>query len=980
MSFEYFTYPGNGEVVQTVLTAVATLSGSDTMTSAAQAAALFGFIVMLAIAVYKIDLKDAFTTIIVIAILWGGVMVPKTDVLITEGNGYGFLGRQYAVSNVPLGLALLGHLASSFGFNITRKMESLYSLPDDLNYSKTGVLFGSNLLEAIGSSKISDPVLTQDWALFMNQCSFFDINMYHLYSINDVRMSQDLIGTLQNTNKAMFTNVTDLEAASSGSLRYKSTSTTTTCDRAAAVLSSRTNRVLKSSVTPYIANKVFGTVKLNGLDNTTALANLGNSSFQYLMKNSSFDTLKNIEQVAMTNMIRTAGVINGQRNNNSALIQQSFAQAQARNQYIESQKTGAWMASWNLPLIRSTAEAILIGLFPLVILFALMTGAMAFGLLRFYLTGLFWLQMWAPVASIINLVMTIHARTLFSSQATGGIIAAGNLDSLLMAAADAQAAAGGAMWLIPVISGALVMGGSKLIDSFAGMASGARSGAEAAGSAVGRGDFSGGNINYHNANANKTSMDPVYSDPQTMTTTGAGGTGWMKFDTGTARVQTRNSSLAVSSQSQISESQSYNMAAERSVTAARQQQAVYQESLAQGQSQTLAWIGKHSTGQGAESGYGIGADASQAQKWSQAMKVADDISQKHGISETSAIRSQLASQLGLNAPVDPVIKLGGSWSGAASNESKLSSDIVKAAKALREEGIMFDSNFTDKVSSSAAFKQSLASGDELAQSASTSMQRAQQASRSATDSFNEAQYHREQAARTYGDGGTVTYDNTNDVIENNPNLTMAELNSGAGNTFQTAIATANRGAERMDVAARDAGWKPESNLTPDSRPHNTVDSSHQKNMATVSSGSAAAFADVRDRAAQHGIRADSVDAAIRASGRDYERDFNQGRQTVNGNIEQGSQRYDARVDDLAARAHKADETSNGTMMELNSHINLGNRRGERREQVMQDVRNGKGNMGSGSDQVEANLGRNPNLANDLKQRPGSGSKTFRPKQ
>ena len=194
------------------------------------------------------------------------------------------------------------------------------------------------------------------------------------------------------------------------------------------------------------------------------------------------------------------------------------------------------------------------------------------------------------------------------------------------------------------------------------------------------------------------------------------------------------------------------------------------------------------------------------------------------------------------------------------------------------------------------------------------------------------------------------------------------------------MGAADDSAKKMDAAARDAGWKPESNLTPDSQPHNTVDSSHQQNMATVSSGSAAAFADVRDRAAQHGIRADSVDAAIRASGMDYERDFNQGRQAVNGNIEQGSQRYDARVDDLAARARKADETSNGKMMELNSHINLGNRRGEWREQVMQDVRDGKGNMGSGSDQVEAHLGRNPNLANDLKQRHGSGSKTFRPKQ
>ncbi len=101
---------------------------------------------------------------------------------------------------------------------------------------------------------------------------------------------------------------------------------------------------------------------------------------------------------------------------------------------------------------------------------------------------------------------------------------------------------------------------------------------------------------------------------------------------------------------------------------------------------------------------------------------------------------------------------------------------------------------------------------------------------------------------------------------------------------------------------------------------------------------------------------------------------------VDSDVAQSGQRYDSRVDDLANRARKADENSNGMMMELNSHVLPWNAGGERREQVMQDVRDGRGPLGSGANQTEAHLGRNPNLANDLKQRPGSGSRTFRPKQ
>lgn len=1022
MAVEYFTFAGNGEAVQGVFNAVATLSSSNTMTGALQAAALFGFLVTLFVAVYKIDLKDNFVYLFVIAGVWMGMMVPKTTVLITETAGHGFTGRQYTVGNVPIGLAYSANMVSTFGHHLTRRAEQIYNIPNELNYSQTGVLFGARLIEQIRDVSIPDATLTQDWALFMNQCSFFDLNLYHFYTVEDLRDSADILATLGNTNRAMFTNVSKLKSGANAGgnfansrLQYEGGSTSMTCDKAYQLLKARTEFYSQGYLPNYVADKVFAGLGTSTAPNkAAALATLGNNSFQYLLNNARVDTLKNIEQSAMVEIIRQSTVINGQRNNHAARVQEVFAFTQARNQYITAQKTGGLMASKNLPVVRSVAEAVLIGIFPFVVILALLAGIAAFKLIMFYVMALFWIQLWAPVASIINFVLTIHTRRLFNAETAVGMITPGSGDGLLMAAADAQAAAAGAMWLVPVISGALVMGGRTLVGGLTGMATAAKSGAESAGSQAGTGNFAAGNMNYNNANANKYSLNPVYTDPQMTTAHSAAGTSWMSAASGTSRYQARNSSLAVSSQSQISESENYGRMADRAETAARQHQAAYQESMALGQAQTLAWVGKHSMGQSADSGYGIGADAAESQKLSWAREQGEKISQNHKYSNASSVSSALTAALGvglngdemgaltgamakganaLSSLTDKGGKLGavagvlskaldirGGWKGQTENKDAMTAEIGKAIEAGYKEGITFDSSFTDKVSSSSAYKTSLASGDELAQGASTSMQRAQQASRSATDSFNEAQSYREQAQRTYGNGKTVTYDNTNDLIANNPDLTLSQLNSGEGNTFQTAISTADRRSAQMDVAAQTAGWKSDGGLTPDSRPQNTVDSSYQSNVASVAGASQAAFEGVRERAARSGIRADSVDAAISKRGLDYEQDFNRAQRGVDGQVEQGSQRYDSRADDLANRARKADESSNGMMMELNSHVLPWNASGERREQVMQDVRDGKGPLGSGANQAEAHLGRNPNLANDLKQRPGSGSRTFRPKQ
>lgn len=999
MAVEYFTFPGNGEAVRAVFNGVATISGSTMMGGAMQAAALFGFLVTLAVAVFKLDLKDNFSYLFVVLFCWMGMMVPKTTVLITESGGYGYTGRQYTVGNVPVGLAYMGYFVSSFGQSITRKAEQVNHLPDDLNYSRTGMLFGTRLMENIREARIPDAQLTQDWALFMYQCSFFDMNLYHFYNVQDLAQSADILATLTHTNQALFTNVSQIASRRGNMLQYNGKSKTMTCNEAAKELKDRTRFYSKNYLPGYIADRVFAGLGTNsaGINRVNALVTLGNSSFQYLLDNARFDTLKNIEQAAMVEVIRQAGIINGQRNRNPAAVQQAFAQVQARNQYIAAQKTGSSMASWNLPLIRSAAEAILIGLFPFVMILAMLGGIMAFRLLSFYMMSMLWIQLWAPVASIINMIMTMNAKRLFSVEAANGVITPGTGDTLLMAAADAQAAAGAAMWLIPVIAGALAMGGRSLMNGMMGMTSSAKSTGEAAGSQVGSGNYSVGNMNYNNSNANKHSLNPVYTDPQMMTAQSAAGTSWRNMATGDSRAQMRNSSFGVSSQSQISQSESYSKAADRAETSAQQWQASFRESVSQGNANRLAFATNYGMDRSASEGYGMGLDAAESRKLSYVIDQGKKIAQKFGVTNTSAVISAIAAGLGISGNTGSSTKaqniknaLGAKgdlgWSGKSQNTDQMVAEIGESIEAGKRQGISFDSNFTDKVSQSEAYKVALNSGNSLAQTAEANFSKAREASHMASESYQKAQSYREMAAQTYGNGITIAQDNTNALVQDNPELTMSELNAGQGGTYNAAIRAGVNSQDRLKAAAENSGWKP-NDLSPEDRPQNNTQAAYKHFSDKVSSGAGAAFGDVQTQAHQAGIIPDGISAAINARGENLKQEYANKSDKVEGDINQGRNSHRQEVGRLATHAKNAQDQTNGVTMRINTHALPWNSFGERYDNAMKDVREGKGYIGSGSDQAAAHLG-NPALASEfdlpIPQRPGnsksSGSAVFRPKE
>ncbi|WP_448196445.1 conjugal transfer protein TraG N-terminal domain-containing protein, partial [Raoultella planticola] len=70
------------------------------------------------------------------------------------------LTRVYQVDNVPVGLALPASLTTKIGYALVQGYEMVFSQPDSVTYSKTGMIFGANLVSRSTDFLSQNPEIT----------------------------------------------------------------------------------------------------------------------------------------------------------------------------------------------------------------------------------------------------------------------------------------------------------------------------------------------------------------------------------------------------------------------------------------------------------------------------------------------------------------------------------------------------------------------------------------------------------------------------------------------------------------------------------------------------------------------------------------------------------------------------------------------------------------------------------------------------
>ncbi|MCL8249231.1 conjugal transfer protein TraG N-terminal domain-containing protein, partial [Klebsiella pneumoniae] len=110
---------------------------------------------------------------------WAGVIVlmsllvsVRTSVQIIDISNQ---TKVYKVDNVPVGLALPASLTTKIGYALVQGYEMVFSQPDSITYSKTGMIFGANLVSRSTDFLSQNPEITTIFTDYVQNCVMGDI-------------------------------------------------------------------------------------------------------------------------------------------------------------------------------------------------------------------------------------------------------------------------------------------------------------------------------------------------------------------------------------------------------------------------------------------------------------------------------------------------------------------------------------------------------------------------------------------------------------------------------------------------------------------------------------------------------------------------------------------------------------------------------------------------------------------------------------
>ena len=400
------------------------------------------------------------------------------------------------VDNVPLGIALPAHFITTIGYGIAADLETAFSMPQELQYSQTGMLFGSNLFRLSLASNIDDPTLMNEVNGYVRSCVVGDILINHKYTFNDLLHSKDMWALMTSNPsqiRGMFIN---------GEFN--------TCKQAATQLTKQIN--------DYSTNKAPGILAKfipSHHDYAPAAINtLLTTSYQYFkaQSQSASDILRqniaiNAFRAGIKNYAAEAGSVASIANvaNTTAMENTRMAWATSRHIGIET-----------LPMMQVVLLVLVISLFPLIIVLALIPG-LGLNVLRQYLASILWLESWPLMFAVLNMAMNFYLSAGQSDPVT-----LSNINRLAQEHSDIAGVAGYLVLAIPFLSFGLVKGMAFVFNNAAqylgGMMHSIAQGSAASGV---MGNYSLGNVSTNNATANMLSAnkhDTNFTDMHGMST------------------------------------------------------------------------------------------------------------------------------------------------------------------------------------------------------------------------------------------------------------------------------------------------------------------------------------------------------------------------------------------------------------------------------------------------------------------------------
>lgn len=619
-----------GTYMAQIFNGVATMVGTSAWDSMMRIVMLISGMSALAVYMRSHDPKELVKFVAFIILITSVLLIPKRSVQIIDRSDPTGV---YRVDNVPLGLAVPAKFITSIGTDITEIYERLFHLPDSLMYSKTGMLYGADLVGHVSDVMTVNGDLAELMGMYVKNCVIGDILLNHKYSFQELMNSRDpytLIFRQPSPLRGVMVPYGNSEAQQEGFW---------TCEMLAKnVLMPKLgiDTTTGGATWEYTVRRLFG-----GAPNANVLyATLLGDSYNYYYQGG---------QTA-GQLMRTSVVMNALRNGISAYSAQSGDTASLVNLSSSSSYNKmrlSWATSGSigvkfLPLMNTILLALIFALFPISILLATI-HALTIGMLKNYIFSIIYLQSWPPMFAILNSAATFYLRGK-----TGGTeFNLANLASIQEMHSDIGLVAGWLTLSIPFIAYGIVKGmGSVVSQAGNYLGTAINSSAIASSSQAADGTWAFNNMQTDNVSGNKWDTNYSHREGQTTQQLASGASvtqtasGQMVYDSSTAM-----SRLPVSIKgSDVTASTLQDMARRADVQASSAQHG-YQSSVNSGWNQLSQFSTQTGNSATLSSGTDSGMTANQSQAVAKMQNAVSTVAKNQGISKREAYEMLMNNQV-----------------------------------------------------------------------------------------------------------------------------------------------------------------------------------------------------------------------------------------------------------------------------------------------------------------------------------------------
>lgn len=609
---EIYTIAG-GDWLRGNLNAIAAFMGTATWSSIEKMCIAFSVLIVAVSWIKKHSVMDLIGWVFSLTLV-SMLVIVRTPVQIID---YSNVAQVYKVDNVPVGLAIPASLTTRVGNALVQSYEMIFSLPDSVTYSKTGMLFGGNLVAKSTDFVSQNPEITTLFSDYVQNCVMGDIFLNGKYTLEELMNSSD-------PYTLIFSKPSPLRQVPNHDYKFLDKPELGTafisCQVAATQLKQRLalDSQTGGKTWSYYARQLFGGKPNPDLlfsqmigDSYSYFYNASQSAGQIIRQNVTMNALRNGLQSYASRSGDTASLVNIA--NTTSLEKQRLAQATMGHQALRS-----------LPMMQTVIMGIMIGLFPILIMSA-MFNMMTLQVIKGYAFALIWLQSWPLVYSILNSAMAYYAKQ------NGVPVVLSELSQVQLKNSDIATTAGYISMMIPPLTWYMVKNiGAGFSSAYSHFASSGLSSTSQAASGVVDGNYSFANMQMENVSGYNWGTNSSTSFGQMSRQLGNGGTETQTGD-GTTLLDARSSKIPV------------DINVTRQIASAQQQQARETDVQAQSHlhgynnSVTSAWnnLQQFTTNRGNSASVTTGADNTQssqdAKMASQMMNASKAFSQATGM-------------------------------------------------------------------------------------------------------------------------------------------------------------------------------------------------------------------------------------------------------------------------------------------------------------------------------------------------------------